>query len=157
MRSASPLVALVVLVGLTLVSAAGLLVAPFRGEEPSAGSAWGVRLGMSATELRARVEQRGPGTWTTRLESGDWVLERDTDREHAAFALHDGRVVAIRIEGPASAELDPTPSYEETAESVRIRARRGERVEITILSRTCPTHHDEAERLVAEHARQPSP
>lgn len=151
MRSASPVVALVVLVGLALLSALSLALSMFQDRDPRP-TVWGVRLGMTATDVRQRVEERGPGEWSTRLEGGDWVLERSTPHEHATFELHDGQLVAVRIEGPIAVDLPATPPYELTDGSVLVRTVRGDQVETTLLSRACPTHHEEAERLVRVYA-----
>lgn len=151
MRSASPVVALAALIGLASLSAFSLAVAVLGDRDPRP-TVWGVRLGMTATEVRERVEERGPGAWSTHLESGDWVLERSTDRERASFELHDGQLVAVRIEGPIAVDLPATPPYELTDGSVLVRVARGDRVETTLLSRACPTHHDEAEELVRVYA-----
>lgn len=145
------MVALAVLVGIAVLSAVSLGVRLLSEGEPSP-TLWGVRLGMSATEVRARVEERTEGTWTTRLESGDWVLERVMEGQHARFELHDARLVAIRIEAPTAADFPASPSYEETEDGVLVRDAHGDRVEATLLSRSCPTHREEAARLVAAHA-----
>ena len=109
----------------------------------------GVRLGMTAEQVRARVDTRGPGTWTTRLRSGDWVLEHRTGDESDELELHDGQLVAVRVDAPARADLLSGPDRQVTPGSVLVRARAGDRVRLTLLSRACPTHHEEAERLVA--------
>lgn len=151
MRSSSPLVALAVLVGIAVLSSMSLGARLLSDADPSS-TLWGARLGMTATEVRAIVEQRAEGTWTTRLENGDWILERATAGEHATFELHDARLVAIRAEARVASDFPASPPYEETADSVLVREVRGDQVEATLLSRSCPTHREEAARLVAAHA-----
>lgn len=151
MRSTSSLVALVVLVALATLSALGIGLAALH-DEAHAPQVWGLWLDMRPTELRAQLDARGDATWTTRLEAGDWVLERTSATEHGTFELHEGRLVAIRAEGPVADDNPASPSFELSDESVLVRVVEGERVRTTVLSRTCPTHHDEAEQLAREHA-----
>lgn len=149
-RSASPIVALAVLVGIAILSAVSLGTRAL-GDGDASPTPWGVRLGMSATEVRAQVEARASGTWSTRLENDDWILERTADHEHATFELHDARLVAVRIEAPAASDFPAEPAYEATEGSVLVRETQGDHVALTLLSRSCPTHRDEATRLVAAH------
>jgi hypothetical protein len=115
----------------------------------------GLRLGMTADDVRSRVDETGPGEWTSRLDRGDWVLVHEAPNETSSFELHEGQLVAIRYEAPADADLGAGPEFEMTRGSVLTRHLEGGRVRITLLSRDCPTHHDEAEQLVAAHATSP--
>lgn len=115
----------------------------------------GVRLGMTADEVRERVDERGPGEWTSSVVLGDWVLEHRAGEERARFEIHEGQLVAIRLDGPASADLPTEPRFVVTPGSVLVRDTDAGRVRITLLSRACPTHHDEAESLVATHVTEP--
>jgi hypothetical protein len=115
-------------------------------------SVLGVRLGMTADEVRARVDEAGPSEWSSSVVGGDWVLESHRGPRQATFEIHEGQLVAIRVEGPTSSDLPTDPDYEETPGSVLVRRTEGDTTRITLLSRACPTHRDEAERLVAEHA-----
>jgi hypothetical protein len=117
-------------------------------------SIYGVRLGMTADEVRARVDETGPGTWSASAASGDWVLEHTADDAHARFELHDGQVMAIRVDAPDSSSLDG-PSLEVTDGSVLRREHAGSRIVWTLLSRACPTHRDEAEALVEAGSAAP--
>jgi len=115
-------------------------------------SVLGVRLGMTADDVRQRVDEQGPSEWSSSIVDGDWVLESRRGPRRATFEIHEGQLVAIRIEGPASSDLPSTPAYEETPGSVLVRRVDGDTTRITLLSRACPTHHDEAESFVNEHA-----
>ena len=118
-------------------------------------SVLGARLGMTADELRARVDAQRPGTWTSSVIAGDWILDRREGDVEARFELHEGQLVAVRVEGPRSAGLVETPPYEVTPGSVAVRTVDHDHVRITLLSRACPTHHDEAEALVRAHVSAP--
>lgn len=107
----------------------------------------GVRLGMTADEVRARVDERGDGTWSASSSSGDWVLEHTAGEEHARFELHDGQLMAIRLESSARADL-LGPALEVTDSTVLRREVEGGQIAVTLLSRSCPTHRAEAEALV---------
>ena len=94
------------------------------------------------TELPRRF-----GTWTASSDSGEWVLEHARENEHARFELHDGQLMAIRVDAPISAALAGTP-LEVTAGTVLTRREHDGRIAWTLLSRSCPTHRAEAEALV---------
>ena len=115
----------------------------------------GARLGMTPDELRARVDARDVGVWTSSLVGGDWVLDRRAIGSEGRFEFHEGQLVAVRAEGPRSADLPTTPPFEVTPGSVLVRAVDHDRVQITLLSRGCPTHHEEAEALVRAHVSAP--
>lgn len=112
-------------------------------------SVLGVRLGMTADEVRRRIDERGPGTWTTAVVEGDWHLEHVGADGSERFEIHEGQLVAVRAEGVAGHDRPTTPPREVTPGSVLVRTSRGDRVQITLLSRACPTHRIEAEALVA--------
>jgi len=115
-------------------------------------SVLGVRLGMTADEIRRRVDETGPGEWSSRVTNGDWVLTHAAPTSDATFEIHEGQLVAVRVDASGAADLATTPRVEVTPGSILVRERDGDRVRITLLSRSCPTHHDEAERLVARYA-----
>jgi len=114
-----------------------------------------VRLGMTADDVRRRIDARGPGEWTSRLSDGDWVLEHRAPNATAEYELHEGQLVAIRIDASAASDLGATPNFQVTRGSVLVRDDEAGRVRITLLSRDCPTHRVEAERLVASHVTAP--
>jgi hypothetical protein len=128
------------------VIASGVAVAS-RSLSDTRPSIYGVRLGMTADEVRARVDARGEGAWSASAASGDWVLEHVRGGDRARFELHDGQLMAIRIDAIASPELDGAP-LDVTPSTVLRRQRSGDRIAWTLLSRACPTHSAEAEALV---------
>lgn len=111
-------------------------------------SVLGIRLGMTADEVRRRMDERGPGTWTTAVVDGDWHLEHVAADGTERFEIHEGQLVAVRAEGVAGRDRPTAPAREVTPGSVLVRTVEGDRVQITLLSRACPTHRIEAERLV---------
>jgi hypothetical protein len=115
----------------------------------------GVRLGMTADDVRARIDAREPGEWSSSVVAGDWVLEHRVADEAARFEIHEGQLVAIRVEGPTSADLPSEPRFEVTPGSILVREPDRTRVRITLLSRACPTHHEEAEALVRAYVTAP--
>lgn len=117
----------------------------------------GVRLGMTPRDVRDRFEGGGTGTWQTKVGGGagasddtllEWSATGDRSRAtHARFEFHLGMLVAVRahLREPISA-----PRIDLTPKTVTVRAPEGGGTEVTILSRDCPTHHDEAEALAAK-------
>ena len=89
------------------------------------------------------------------MVAGDWVLEHRGPGQEARFEIHEGQLVAIRVEGPDGPDLPTEPRFEVTPGSVLVREAEGGRVRITLLSRACPTHHAEAERLVRTYVTAP--
>ena len=102
---------------------------------------------MSSDEVRARLDERGEGTWSASAASGDWVLEHSRAGERSTFELHDGQLMAIRVDAIATPELAGAP-FEVTEGTVLRREASGDRIVWTLLSRSCPTHQAEAEALV---------
>jgi hypothetical protein len=117
----------------------------------------GVRLGMSPRDVRARFEPGGEGAWQTRLGADDdtvleWsAREGATTVEHARFEFHLGMLVAVRAHLRASAGDSQGLRVEATPKTVlaRTRAAGTPGVDVTLLARDCPTHHEEAESLVS--------
>lgn len=108
----------------------------------------GVRLGMTADEVRRRVDERGPGTWSSAVVDGDWHLEHVGPDGTERFEIHEGQLVAVRAEGVIGRDRPGAPPREVTPGSVLVRTVEGDRVRTTLLSRACPTHRAEAEGLV---------
>ncbi len=119
-----------------------------QGAKPSSDF-HGVKLGMTAGDVRQRFQ--GPkGTWKA-TPGEEMLLDYSPDQgtvPTVRFEFHSGMLVAIR------ATLDPhDPSAsllprEVTAGAVIAREHDGPHVKLTWLSRDCPTHKDEADRLV---------
>lgn len=118
-------------------------------------SVLGLRLGMTADEARGRLDARRAGEWTSEPTGTDWTFVHRGAEDTTELTLHEGQLVAIRVDAPASDDLRTGPDRQVTPGSVLVRTEAGGRVRITLLSRACPTHHDEAERLVAGTGAEP--
>ena len=110
----------------------------------------GVKLGMTAGDVRERF--RGPaGAWKA-TTGEEMLLDYSPDTGGAPkvrFEFHAGMLVAIRAKldlhdpsAAASARREVTPGAVLTREADR------QSVSLVWLSRDCPTHKEEAERLV---------
>jgi hypothetical protein len=139
------LMGLAVLSGLGATSlAAGVL---WPEAPPSLG---GLRLGMTPDDVRARFSP-GRGSFRSEISGTDTALVHEAEgSEPARFEFHDGQLVAVRLVLPLGAADASGPALRTTPGSVLVRrVRDASSVEARLLSRTCPTHHGEAERLVA--------
>lgn len=115
-----------------------------------------VRLGMAPRDVRERFQPGEPGqptpegSWQTALGAGDDTALEWTSKEArsrfagARFEFHLGMLVAIRAElrVPSSKE-----SISTTAKTVTLLAPKDGGTTVTVLSRDCPTHKDEAESI----------
>ena len=142
------------LVGLAVLSglgATGLAMGALSPDAPP--SLGGLRLGMTPDEVRARFSP-GRGSFRSEVSGSDTALVWEAPgSEPARFEFHDGQLVAVRLVVSADSPDALGPVVATTAGSVLSReARPGGEVAALLLSRTCPTHHDEAELLVASGA-----
>jgi hypothetical protein len=116
----------------------------------------GVRLGMSPRDVRDRFDGGGEGAWQTKVGGGsgasddtvlEWTASGAASRTtRARFEFHLGMLVAVR------AHLRETGGSERvdlTRKTVTVRTPQGGGMDLTILARDCPTHHDEAESLAS--------
>jgi hypothetical protein len=118
------------------------------------GELFGVRLGLSASDTRARFRPEGEGTWQMRsapapaLEwsgSGSGTLPK-----RASFEFHQGMLVAARYELPGEAAAARGRPLEATTSLVVARqALEGGGVRVVVLSRSCPEHAAEVRGLLA--------
>jgi len=107
----------------------------------------GLRLGATPDEVRT---SRGGGEWTSRVEpSGDLSLSRGSER----FEFHEGQLVAVSVEVPPGEPAATGPAIVVTPLTVLVREPAGPLVRLRMISRTCPTHAEEADRLVASVSR----
>jgi hypothetical protein len=119
----------------------------------------GLRLGLTPDMLRDRYPDA-----SFRTELGEDVsLIADAPLAHgveggARFEFHDGQLVAVRAiltaEHPEARgdRLVATPGtvlFRGPSSSIDATREGRDGVEVRLLARTCPTHHDEAEGLVA--------
>ena len=121
----------------------------------------GVRLGMAPRDVRDRFVDGADGAWQTNVGGGpgasdDTVVEWSSSSEktrvtHARFEFHLGMLVGVRAHlrdggGQAEARVEATPK---TVTMVAPASGSGG-IDVTMLARDCPTHHDEAESLAAK-------
>jgi hypothetical protein len=119
----------------------------------------GVRLGMAPRDVRDRFEGGAQGSWQTKVGGGagasdDTVVEwnangNSTRVSHARFEFHLGMLVAVRAhlrEGAVKGES----RIEATPKTVTMSIPAAGGTDVTMLARDCPTHHEEAESLVAK-------
>src|SRR5438309_11700401 len=113
---------------------------------------------MSPRDVRDRFEGGAQGAWQTKVGGGagasdDTVVEWSASdgsasrASHARFEFHLGMLVAIRahLREPVRAQR-----VDVTAKTVTLQLPRPDGTDLTILSRDCPTHHEEAEALAAK-------
>ena len=122
-----------------------------RGGEPELGGFHGVRLGMTASQVRERFEEPALGTWQSLPTTGagdvvlSWLAAKGP--AEATFELHNGMLVAVRAAVPADDVDAKRPKMEASRAVVRTRDVEGDHVRVMLLARDCPTHHAEAERI----------
>ncbi len=114
----------------------------------------GTRLGMSPRDVREHFVPGGEGTWQTSLGSGDdTILEwhatgAGAKYRSARFEFHLGMLVAVRARAEGGVAKEGVTATPKIVTVVRPSSEGG--TDIDILSRDCPTHHDEAEALAAK-------
>ena len=129
-----------------LMLAFGLLGAAACSSRPT--NFHGVKLGMTPSDVRQRF-LAPPGAWKA-TPGEEMILDYSPDVgtvPKVRFEFHSGMLVAIRA---TVAKQDPVASgsREVTPGSVLSREPSGPEVSLVWLSRDCPTHKDEAERLI---------
>ena len=121
-------------------------------DEPDPQQLLGVRLGMSAPQVRNAFAHAG--SWESRTgEDGllhlHWTPTQAADPVRSAhFELHDGLLVAVRLQ-VAQRDLVPGGDRVELPELVRIIEAQGEVHDLVLIARNCPVHAAEVERLLA--------
>jgi hypothetical protein len=113
-----------------------------------------VRLGMAPRDVRERFSPGGDGRWQTAMGQGDDTVLEWTSTSgagaftHARFEFHLGMLVAIRARATQGGARE---SVRATAKTVTAwSAGSSGTYDVTVLSRDCPTHHDEAETLASQ-------
>lgn len=105
----------------------------------------GVRLGMTPDQVRERLSLADV---TTSLEGGDLVLRSGS----TALSFHEGMLVALTTRRPAGHPASNGDPLELTPGTLLEREPiAGEGVELTMMSRTCPTHAAEVARILRAH------
>jgi hypothetical protein len=118
---------------------------------------YGVRLGQSANDTRDRFQPNAPGTWTLTQEPEPvfrWAAQsKDAAVRTATFEFHDGMLVAARYDLAHATEAASGPPLEVLPATLIARdPQPDDRVQLTVISRTCPQHQDEVKRLLARAA-----
>lgn len=142
------------LVAPVLIATVAIVVAIVGPGSPEVPTIRGVRLGMTADQIRERFDRGATAEWRTELSGPDLALVRSPagslDRE-ARFELHGGMLVALRLDLPPDAPESDGPNLATTPGSVLSRAvETGGRVRLDLLARDCPTHAGEVARLLSE-------
>lgn len=129
---------------------------------------YGVRLGMTASDVRDRFTATG-GTFKADVAADDysirWTPGADGNLRAkdggpnpltVDFAFHMGTLVAIEARVPDDAPVAKGPPYVVTKSSVLRRAK-GEPsgIELDVFARDCPAHKAKAEAIVAESSASP--
>lgn len=115
-----------------------------------------VKLGMAPGDVRDRFEPGGPGRWQTSVGAAaddtaiEWKAKDGSAKvREARFEFHLGMLVAIR----ATTNEPAPPSERVVATPATVTVRRpgmSGGSEIAVLSRSCPTHQEEAAKLAAK-------
>jgi hypothetical protein len=141
------------LFALALVTGVVLARTSSRPDRGDLGLFHGVRLGMTASAVRERFEAPALGSWRSlpATGAGDVVLAWAAAKgpATATFELHNGMLVAVRATVEATDAESKRPGMDSSRAIVRAHALDGGVIQLTLLARDCPTHHDEAERLAA--------
>ncbi len=144
------LLGLVLLTGLGATSLAASALAPLGA--PSPPSLLGLRLGATPDMVRARLSD---ASFRTELGEDVSLIADASIAEGVApgarFEFHDGQLVAVRVDlAPHHADAEGD-ALVVTPATVLSRATEGDLVRVRLIARTCPTHREEAERLVSIH------
>lgn len=142
------LLGLVLLTGLGATSLAASALAPLGASSPP--SVLGLRLGATPDMVRARLAS---ASFRTELGEDVALVADDAIAADVApgarFEFHDGQLVAVRLDVHSSHPDAHGDALIATPATVLSRAPEGDLVRVSLLARTCPTHREEAERLVA--------
>ncbi|HEU4406630.1 MAG TPA: hypothetical protein VFS43_15290 [Polyangiaceae bacterium] len=119
---------------------------------------FGVRLGLSASDTRARFRPTGEGSWVMRSVPSpalEWSgSSPGAVPSRASFEFHQGMLVAARYELPGEAPAARGRPLEVTPSTVVSRqAAEGGGVRVVVLSRNCPEHVAEVRGLLAGAAK----
>ncbi len=113
---------------------------------------YGVRLGISAADLRDRYEL--PGEWSLStdeaggLELG-WLPEAPGSVKSARFQFHEGLLVAIRARLASQDAFAGADGIVVTADAIMHRVSGEDGFsQMSVISRNCPTHADEVAHLM---------
>jgi hypothetical protein len=112
----------------------------------------GLRLGLSASDTRERFQAPAPGVWSSEANpepSLRWKADPPSPIHEAVFEFHQGMLVAIRLSVSAGTPEAAGPPLEVSPARILVRKKEPDgRVSLTVLSRTCPAHATEVNRLL---------
>jgi hypothetical protein len=120
------------------------------------GPVRGLALGYGPAQARDRLVTDGAGSFRSTAIGEDFALDWTPrgaagELKRARLEFHLGQLVAARLTLAPEAPEASGPEFELTETSVLTReVGEGGAVELTWLARSCPTHADEVERLIAE-------
>ena len=153
MRTAGPAVRTLLKASiLPVVGAAAFVLVQDKLQPPRAPFAeYGVRLGMTPAEVRATFAPPAATDARWRLDaSREIALEWSGSGRSFRFEFHGAQLMAIRA---VLERKDPSTqglALDVTNATVLHRHARGDgRVEVTLLARDCPSHAEEARRLIS--------
>lgn len=109
-----------------------------------------VRLGMTPADVRATFAAPSADASQWRVDSsGETALEWRGGNRFFRFEFHNAQLMAVRARVESRDPSTHGPSLEvSTAAVLRRLAREDGRVELTLLARDCPSHAEEARRLI---------
>lgn len=145
------------LVLLVLLALGGVAVrAVFVGAQANVtAEVHGVRLGLTAGQVRTQFAPGTAGRWRSSVEEGAPVLEWTAEGAAGAgpsrvrFEFHDGLLVALRATVARADALARGERLQVTDGSVLLREDQGATgVQLTLIARECPTHAAEVQRLL---------
>lgn len=111
----------------------------------------GIWLGMTADDVRSRLDPHHVDSWDARIDAGDWTITRRSESRADAFTFHEGQLVAVHIELHTRSQLDQLPSFDAIDASVLTRTTLGPITTVDLISRQCPTHRAQAEQMMRAH------
>lgn len=116
----------------------------------------GVRLGMSAADVRQAYSPEEPGSWSSSLsEDGTLLLDwrADDGAATARFEVHDGLLVAVRGHAMRSSGQGDD-RVEVSADDVwSVSSDAADMSQVIWIARNCPLHREEIEALVSGGAQ----
>lgn len=146
---------------LALVLPAGWALVRVAAKDADPTAAFGVRLGMTASDVRARAALP-PGVWTTSTTPDgtlllDWAPDAaDASIRAARFEVHEGALVAVRATLVDSNSLDSALANGggdrqiRSAEAVAdARPHEDGTTRFRLVARNCPVHASEVAEILA--------
>ncbi|MCB9619018.1 MAG: hypothetical protein H6724_06155 [Sandaracinus sp.] len=140
---------------LALVLPAGWALVRVAARDADPTAALGVRLGMTASDVRARAQLPEGGTWSTSTtEDGTLLLDWSHDDptafvRDARFEVHEGALVAVRASVRDASRL-PGDRQIRSAEAVAdARPHDDGTTRYRLVARNCPVHAREVAEILA--------